>query len=95
MGLPGPRTTCRYSREFKATAARLSQLDGVEVCDVAQSLCMHPFMLSKWRRQVREALRVAGGLGGHRGVALILAIERRRVARGNRSPSPQGNRVRK
>ena len=47
MGMPGPRTTNRYSAEFKATAVRLSQLSGVKVADVAQSLCIHPFMLSK------------------------------------------------
>ena len=27
---------------------------GVLVQDVAQSLCIHPFMLSKWRKQVRD-----------------------------------------
>lgn len=29
MPRPGPRTTYRYSEEFKATAVRLSQLKGV------------------------------------------------------------------
>ena len=48
MPKPGPRTTCRYSAEFKATAVRLSQLPGVSVNDVAQSLYIHPFMLSRW-----------------------------------------------
>ena len=62
MGMPGPRTTYRYSREFKATAVRLSRLDGVRVCDVAQSLCIHPFMLSKWRKQAREGLIVTRGV---------------------------------
>ena len=38
MAKPGPRTTYRYSREFKATAVRLSQLPGVAVGDVAESL---------------------------------------------------------
>jgi transposase len=58
MGMPGPRTTNRYSEKFKATAVRLSQLSGVKVADVAQSLCIHPFMLSKWRKQAREGLIV-------------------------------------
>jgi transposase InsO family protein len=31
MPKPGPRTTYRYSPEFKATAVRLSQLPGVSV----------------------------------------------------------------
>ena len=35
MPKPGPRTTTRYSDEFKATAIRLSALPGVRVQDVA------------------------------------------------------------
>lgn len=54
MPKPGPRTTCRYTREFKATAVRLSQLPGVAVGDVAQSLYIHPFMLSRWRKQAHH-----------------------------------------
>ena len=34
---PGPRTTYRFSREFKATAVRLSQIPGVAVGEVAES----------------------------------------------------------
>jgi len=56
MATPGPRTVYRYSNNFKATAVRLSQLPGVMVSDVAESLCIHPFMLSKWRKQAREGL---------------------------------------
>ena len=56
MPKPGPRTTYRYSRDFKATAVRLSQLPGVAVRDVAASLYIHPFMLSRWRKQAREGL---------------------------------------
>ncbi len=54
MPKPGPRTTYRYSDEFKATAVRLSELPGVEVQDVAESLYIHPFMLSRWRKDARE-----------------------------------------
>jgi transposase len=54
MPRPGPRTTYKYSDEFKATAVRLSELPGVEVQDVAASLYIHPFMLSRWRKQARE-----------------------------------------
>jgi len=56
MAKPGPRTTYRYSRDFKSTAVRLSQLPGVAVSDVAESLYIHPFMLSRWRKQAREGL---------------------------------------
>ena len=54
MPRPGPRTTYKYSEEFKATAVRLSQIAGVAVKDVADSLYIHPFMLSLWRRQARD-----------------------------------------
>jgi transposase len=59
MPRPGPRTTPRYSEGFKAAAVRLSQLPGVQVQDVAESLYIHPFMLSRWRKQVREGLIVS------------------------------------
>jgi transposase len=62
MPRPGPRTTYRYSDEFKATAVRLSQMPGVLVRDVAASLYIHPFMLSRWRRLAREGLIVTKGV---------------------------------
>ena len=61
MPKPGPRTTARYSHDFKATAVRLSQLPGVLVQDVAASLYIHPFMLSRWRKQAREGLIMTKG----------------------------------
>src|SRR5436190_1404205 len=54
MPRPGPRTTNKYSDRFKATAVRLSEVPGVAVQDVAESLYIHPFMLSRWRKQMRE-----------------------------------------
>ena len=62
MARPGPRSTPRYTPEFKATAVRLSQMPGVAVQDVAESLYIHPFMLSRWRRQAREGAIVAKGV---------------------------------
>ena len=62
MPRPGPRTTYRYTERFKATAVRLSQLPGVNVQDVAESLYIHPFMLSRWRKQAREGLIVTKGV---------------------------------
>jgi transposase-like protein len=53
MPKPGPRTTYKYSDEFKATAVRLSQLGGVAVQDLAEALYIHPFMLSRWRKNNR------------------------------------------
>lgn len=62
MPRPGPRTTYRYSDAFKATAVRLSQLPGVAVGDVAESLYIHPYMLSRWRRLAREGKIVTKGV---------------------------------
>ena len=62
MPRPGPRTTAKYSERFKATAVRLSRLPGVEVQDVAASLYIHPFMLSRWRKEGREGRIVTKGV---------------------------------
>jgi len=72
MPRPGPRTIYRYSDEFKATAVRLSQLSGVSVGDVAASLYIHPFMLSRWRRLAREGLIVTKGVEVDKAVAAEL-----------------------
>ena len=32
----------------------MSNQPGVLIKDVAESLCIHPFMLSRWRKQVRD-----------------------------------------
>ncbi len=54
MARPGLRKVNRYSNEFKVTAVKLSGLPGVAVQDVARELDIHPFMLSRWRKEVRE-----------------------------------------
>ena len=50
----GPLKINQYGLEFKLRAVQLSNQPGVLVKDVAQSLDIHPFMLSKWRKQVRD-----------------------------------------
>ena len=54
MGMPGPQKINRYGIDFKLKAVQMSNQPGVLVKDVAESLCIHPFMLSKWRKQVRD-----------------------------------------
>ena len=54
MPRAGPRKVQRYSLEFKLKAVKLSQLKGVQVQAVADALEIHPFMLSKWRKEARE-----------------------------------------
>ena len=72
MPKPGPRTTNKYSDRFKATAVRLSQLRGVSVQEVAQSLYIHPFMLSRWRKQAREGQIVTKGVEVNKATAAEL-----------------------
>ena len=72
MPRPGPRTTSKYSDRFKATAVRLSELPGVEVKDVAESLYIHPFMLSRWRKEVREGRIMTKGVQVEKDVAAEL-----------------------
>ncbi|TDU25920.1 transposase [Panacagrimonas perspica] len=49
--IKGPRKLYRYTAEFKLKAVKLSEAEGVQVKDVAEALCIHPWMLSKWRTQ--------------------------------------------
>ena len=56
MPRAGPRKVQRYSLEFKVAAVRLSQRPGLQVQAVAAALDIHPFMLSKWRKEVREGV---------------------------------------
>ena len=77
MPRPGPRTTYKYTEQFKATAVRLSQLSGVRVLDVAESLYIHPFMLSRWRKQAREGLIVTKGVEIDKEIAAELKALRR------------------
>ena len=45
--------------EFKVKAVQLSLLEGVQVKEVAKTLDIHPFMLSRWRKEYREGKLVA------------------------------------
>jgi transposase len=59
MARSGPRKVARYGDQFKATAVKLSSLPGVLIQDVAAALDIHPFMLSLWRKEVRDGVIVA------------------------------------
>ena len=54
MARAGPKKIARYSAAFKRAAVELSRHRGVQVQTVAAALDIHPFMLSKWRKQFRE-----------------------------------------
>lgn len=61
MARASPRKIARYGDRFKATAVKLSSLPGVMIKDVAAALDIHPFMLSLWRKQVRDGVIKAKG----------------------------------
>ncbi|MDH4259853.1 MAG: transposase [Betaproteobacteria bacterium] len=50
----GPKKVHRYSLEFKIQAVRLASHPEIQVQDVARALDIHPFMLSKWKKDYRE-----------------------------------------
>ena len=50
------RRTKQYSNEFKTKAVQLSLIDDVQVQEVAKTLDIHPFMLSRWRKEYREGV---------------------------------------
>jgi transposase len=54
-----PRKTWHYLNEFKVKAVLLSLLDNVQVKEVAETLDIHPFMLSRWRKEYREGKLIA------------------------------------
>jgi transposase len=74
MARPGPRRVLRHSHDFKLMAVQLSQQPGIQVQAVAAALDIHPFMLSRWRKDARE--------GRLRGVSRVLpAPPQREIAR--------------
>jgi transposase len=53
------KRTLKYSQEFKLSAVEMSLIEGVKVGTVASRLDIHPYMLSRWRKEYREGLIVA------------------------------------
>ena len=49
-----PRKTWEYTKDFKVKAVKLSLQEGIQVKQVAEGLDIHPFMLSRWRKEYRE-----------------------------------------
>jgi transposase len=82
MPRSGPRQIYKYSKEFKLAAVRLSHVPGMQVKAVATALGIHPFMLSKWRKDVRDGtlrgrLPKAAAPGPAREIAQLQALEKR------------------
>ena len=61
----GPKKVHRYTLEFKIQAVRLANHPEIQTQDVAQALDIHPFMLSKWKKDYREGkLKPAAEVAG-------------------------------
>ena len=56
MARAGPKKVHRDSLELKRTAVKLSHLRGIDVQAVAEALDIHPFMLSRWRKEMRDGV---------------------------------------
>jgi len=48
-----------YGNDFKVKAVRLTFIEGTQVQDVAKALDIHPFMLSRWRKEYGDGVLVA------------------------------------
>ncbi len=53
------KKTRKYSNEFKVSAVLLTYKPNKMIKDVAEDLDIHPFMLSRWRKEYREGKLVA------------------------------------
>jgi transposase len=61
----GPKKVKRYSDEFKIQAVKLASHPDIQTQDVAHALDIHPFMLSKWKKDFREGrLKPAANAAG-------------------------------
>jgi transposase len=54
-----PRRTWQYTNQFKAKTVQLSLIEGIQAKPVAETLDIHPMMLSRWRKEYREEKIVA------------------------------------
>lgn len=51
-----PRKTWKYTKEFKIKAVRLSCQESVQCKHIAETFDIHPFMLSRWRKEYSEGV---------------------------------------
>src|SRR6476661_6845166 len=92
----GPVKVRQYSLEFKLKAVKLSQLKGVEVQAVADALEIHPFMLSRWRKEARDGV-LRGRVSVPKAVtrARNRRVVRRRAFKSDAEKVAQGERARR
>jgi transposase len=54
MGMPGPQMMVCQEVEFKLAEIKMSNSPGVLIMDLAESIRIHSFRLSTWRKQLRD-----------------------------------------
>jgi len=91
MGRPiGPKKVHRYSVEFKLTAVKLSGMPGVQVQTVAEALDVHPFMLSRWRKEARDGILKGRAPRGPGAARRVREIKRLQVLEREHAPIKSG-----
>ncbi len=43
-----------YSKEFKVMVVKLTHLDNVQIKQISECMGLHPLMVSRWRKEVRD-----------------------------------------
>jgi len=66
------RKVHKYGDAFKVTAVKLSEMPGTLIQDVARILDIHPFMLSRWKKEYREG-KIQGS--GHPDIGKLAKME--------------------
>jgi len=80
QGSTGRMKKHRYSNEFKVTAVRMATAPDIETKAVAEALHIHPFMLSRRKKEVREGTLTGAAhpqLKALKGMEVAVAEEKR------------------
>lgn len=69
-----------YSKEFKVRVVRLSYIDGIQIKQISEGLGLHPFMVSRWRKEYRD-----GKLVSEDSRKVVMGLDKKTIPQ----PSPQ------
>ena len=48
-----------YSKEFKVMVVKLTHLEGIQIKMLSECMGLHPLMVSRWRKEVRDGKLVS------------------------------------
>lgn len=48
-----------YSKDFKVKVVHLTNIEGIQIKQVAEGMGLHPLMISRWRKEFRDGKLVA------------------------------------